>query len=603
MREMMYGYPKFRFSGLVEFTYRDYRTEYTYRGSGNENGWSSFEQRYALGVKGYVYHPKLLTYVGNISYLKGRADYDRGGRSDAKNTNYYYAVSVLKPLPVSLDVYGSRIDATSEISGSAPYDYVSNSYGARLYISMRKFPTATIEYDHWDYTVERERVFLVKPEEEEAEDFFFDEYAEEESMREVYEKKKVREKTSLNRYRLNIKGLLTGIDTHYFVTGELSDYSSPYRNYDGRSLSIHTNTAIRKNNRLFTSLQYYDIDFMQQSMFSTTATLAPIGRLSHWYKYEYFQSDADGTKTESHALSSFLMYRFSNKFYASARFYYKVGERNEEREDFRKVDLSIHHRKTWREYDLTSSYQFSYHDKEYKGDYTMMQNAIGVAMSTNKFKIGKVYANYDISLVDYDYTFDVREAVQGRTKIARIDSMRHRFRVGVNRRLPRRAYVNVEFEAIITDSEARDHQRIFWLYGEPWAEKLRHYTVKGDAGYPLGIRGFVTLTASYTTGQTNDQDVDYYYYEGRLNYRLLRYLQAVAWWREDWRNRGWWAGSRYFTAISARAYGFESREYQVELRLLLRKTRISLEYNSRRTEEGPYETQYRLLYMRFTKEF
>lgn len=602
MREMMYGYPKFRFSGLVEFTYRDYSTEYTSHGSGRESGWSSFEQRYALGVKGYVYHPKLLTYAGNISYLKGKADYEQGGRSDAKNTSYYYAVSVLKPLPISLDVYGSRIDSTSEVSGSAPYDYVANSFGARFYIAMKKFPTATIEYDHWDYTIERERVFLVKPEEEETEDFFFYDYEEEESTREVYEKKRVREKTSLNRYRLNIKGLLKGINTHYFVTGSLSDYSSPYRNYDGKSLTINTNTAIRKN-RLFTSFQYYDIDFMQQTMFSATAVLAPIGRFSHWYKYELFKSDADRTRAESHAFSNFLMYRFSNRFFATARFYYKFGERNSEDEDLRKAELDIHYRKTWREYDLTSYYQFSYHDKEYKGNYTILQNSVGMGMSTKKFKIGKVYANYDVSLVNYDYAFDIRDSAQERSKIAQIDSLRHRFRIGVNRRLPRRAYVNVEFETIIMDSEAKDHQRIFWLHGEPYAEKIRHYTFKGDAGYPLGPRGFATIAASYTTGQTNDRDVDYYYYEGRLNYRLLRYLQAVAWWREDWRNRGWWAGSRYFAPITARAYGFKSHEYQVAMYFSLRKSRLSLEYNARRTEEGPYETRYRLLYLRFTKEF
>jgi len=156
---------KFRLTGLVELSYRDYSVSSTYRGRKSESGLSSFEQRYKLGLQGYVYHPKLVTFSTSVTFRKEKTDFDSGGgERDAKDINYNFSATFLATRPVSMDVYGSRTDST--IEGVAPYDITSNYYGTRLYFRHRKYPSVRLEYNHWDYTIEREKSFRVRVDEE-----------------------------------------------------------------------------------------------------------------------------------------------------------------------------------------------------------------------------------------------------------------------------------------------------------------------------------------------------------------------------------------------------------------------------------------------------
>jgi len=161
---------KFRLTGLVELTYRDYSASSTYRGRKAESGWTSFEQRYKLGLQGYVYHPKLMNFKTTVTFRKEKTDTDFGGERDAKDINYDFLATFLATTPVSMDVYGSRTDSTIEGAGTATYDSTSNIYGARLYFRHRKYPSVRLEYNHWDYTIERERGFRVMDYEEEDDD-------------------------------------------------------------------------------------------------------------------------------------------------------------------------------------------------------------------------------------------------------------------------------------------------------------------------------------------------------------------------------------------------------------------------------------------------
>jgi hypothetical protein len=600
MREARYAYPKYRFTGLIEFVYRDYTTTSKNNGRSIESGWTSFEQRYRLGLKGYIYHPKLITYSASITYVKDKTDYERGGERDSKNINYYYAASILKTLPVSLDVYGSKVDSTNEATGVAPYDISSNSYGARLSVSMRKYPSVILEYDHWEYTIEREKIFRVTRDDEEDDffDFYEDDYGETEE--EIFEKKRVREKTSQDRFGINVKGFLKAINTNYYVSGDLSEYTSPSRSFDGKNLTINTNTLIKKSNRLYTYFQYYDIDYIKQTRFSTTADLSPIGRLSHSYKYEYFTSDSDRLKAESHAVSNYLGYRFSSRFFGTARFRYRFGKMDGVREDIYDIYGGLNYTRPIRDYDFASYYSFAYDRKESDEDYELMQNSLGVSLSTRKIIWGKIYSNYDFSFTTYDFSYSSGEPGVSDRRTENSDSFGHRFRVGMNRKLPGRAYYNIEAEVRIVDSDTT-HARVLWYREEQWAEKIRHYTFTGDAGYPIGLRGLATFKASYTIGETNSENVQKYYYEGRFNYRLLRNLNFLAWWREDWRNKGWWAGTTVLTRSARRAYGWKTREYQIQIYYLFYKATVSLEYNSYKVEEGPYETDYKRLYLRVSK--
>jgi hypothetical protein len=596
-----YAYPKFRFIGLVDLTYRDVSTTSQYYGRKSESQWTNFEQRYKLGLKGYVYHPKFITYSTSISYLKGKTDYKEGLYSDTKMINYDCSAFIFRTLPVSLEVYGLKFDSTSEVEGFAPYDYTSNSYGARLYVTKREYPSIILEYDHWDYTIEREKIFSVKNDEED--NFFEEDDFIDEDDGVIVKKKRVKEKTALDRFSINVKGFLKAINTNYDVTGSIWDYTSPNISYKGKNLTTNTNTVISKNNRLYTSFQYFDADYMKQTRVTTSASLSPIGRLSHSYRYEYNTSETDGFNRDSHTVSNYLNYRFSSKIFANARFLYRLGKSDGVREDFYNIDLGLNYSKTVRDYDFTSYYRFTYSRKEESGDYTSMQNSLGVSLSTRKFTWGKIYANYDISHTKYDFSYFLGELEDSDRRSIQFDSLEHRFRVGMNRKLPRRAYCNIEAEARIVDSESKDNRMVFWLGQDQWAEKIRHYTLWGDVGYPVGLRGFATFKASYTTGQTNSENVENYYYEGRFNYRLLRNLNLLAWWREEWRSRGWWAGTTAFTTSTGRAYGWRTREYQIEVNYLLYRTTISLEYNAYWQEEGSYTTEYKQLYLKLSRAF
>ena len=259
-------------------------------------------------------------------------------------------------------------------------------------------------------------------------------------------------------------------------------------------------------------------------------------------------------------------------------------------------------------FDFSSYYKFSLSKEERYGDYNYMNHSLGMGLSTRKFRWGKVYANYDISISKFDYTYSVTEydyffdsESDELEKIsAEGDSTEHRIRMGINGKGPGRVYWNIETEARIYDSDIEDHGTVFWVGDEQWAEKIRHYTFSGDIGYPVGRRGLVTLKARYTTGQTNSEDVERYNYEVHLNYRILRNLNFLAWWREDFRNNGWWAG---MPVNIGREYGWKTREYQIELHYVIRRITFSAEYNFYRVEEGSSTSDNKRLLLRLRRPF
>ncbi|HBR22048.1 MAG TPA: hypothetical protein DD713_05700, partial [Nitrospiraceae bacterium] len=403
-----YAYLKrFRLTGLVELSYRDYSVSSTYQGRKSESGGTSFEQRYKLGLQGYVYHPKLVTFSTSVTFRKENTDSDSGGGRDGKDINYNFIATFLATRPVSMDVYGSRTDSTIEGVGTAPYDITSNFYGARLYFRDRRYPSIRLEYNHWDYTIEREKGFRVMDE-----DFFlFDD--EDEGGLKVREKT-VREKTSVDRFSLNVNGFLKTINTNYTITGDLSDYTSPFRNYKGKHLTINTFTVIRKENMVATSFNYSDIDIYKLARFATNARLSPIGRLHHSYGYEYLTSESGREKTSAHTVSNHLRYRFSRLIFGNAQLRYKLGKRDGAREDAYDISAGLNYGRPIKDFDFTSYYRFNLSSEERHGEYKFMGNSLGVSLSTRKFMWGRIYSNYDISHRKIDFSsFDESEDSDG----------------------------------------------------------------------------------------------------------------------------------------------------------------------------------------------
>lgn len=581
---------RFRFTGLVELTFRDYSTSSTYNRRNTESAWISFEQRYKLGLQGYVYHPKLLTFLTSVTFRKEKTDWESDYVRDAKDINYDFSAYFLATTPVSLDVYGSRTDSTIEGTGTAPYDFTSNFYGARLSFRNRKYPSVRLEYNHWDYTIDREKGFRV-----------MDGYPGEGL---IIERKRVKEKTVTDRFSLNVNGYLKSVNTRYNITGHLSDYSSPYRDYTGKILTADTYTVIKKENMLSTNFNYSDIDTFKLTRFATNARLSPIGQLHHSYEYEYLTSETEREETDSHTFRNYLRYRFSRLVSGTAQFRYRFGKRNGASEDAYDINIALNYGRPIRDFDFTSYYKFNLSDDERNGEFKYMENSLGVGLSTRKFRWGKIYATYDISFrnIDYTYTSFSTEPEDADTLSEKADSLEHKIRAGINGKGPGRAYWNIEAEARFFDSTTDDHRSGFWFGEEDWADEIRHYTISGDIGYPIGRRGVATVTAEYTTGTTNSEPVEKYYYEGRLNYRLLRNLNLIAWWREEWRNKGWWAG-RPTAETLRREYGWKTREYQIELYYVIYRLTISLEYHVYWLEEGPFSSDYKRLYVRLSRPF
>ncbi|MBE0427439.1 MAG: hypothetical protein IBX72_12455 [Nitrospirae bacterium] len=589
-----YAYPKrFRFTGLIELTYRDYSIESSYYGYKSKSGWTSFEQRYKLGLKGYIYHPKLVTFSTSVTFRKEKADEISGNEWSTKDINYDLLASFLPTRPVSLDLFALKTDSTIEGWGAAPYDIASNFYGARLRYASRKYPSVRLEYNHWDYTIEREKGFIVS--DNDHDHFFF--FGKREL---IIEKKIVKEKTSIDRFSANINGLVKAINTRYNITGDLSDYVSPLRSYKGKNLTTNTYTTIKKENMLSTSFQYSDIDIIKLKRFATNLRLSPIGRLHHSYEYEYFTSETEREKTDSHTISNYLRYRFSRMIFGTAQLRYRFGKRDGVREDSYYVNTGLNYGRSIRDFDLTSYYKFSLSKDERRGEYKYMENSLGIGLSTRKFRLGRIYSNYDISFRKFDFSYKALEASDMISE--EISFIEHRIRAGINGKGPGRAYWNIEAEGRIFDSEMKDHRTGFWLGEQHWAEKIRHYTLTGDIGYPVGQRGLAILKASYTTGKTNSENVERYYYEGRINYRLLKNLNVLAWWREEFRNKGWWAGLPTVER-GRREFGWKIREYQIELYYLLHRIKISMEYNAYRSEEGPFSTEYKRLFVKLSRPF
>jgi hypothetical protein len=278
---------------------------------------------------------------------------------------------------------------------------------------------------------------------------------------------------------------------------------------------------------------------------------------------------------------------------------YRFGKRDGIREDSYDIDAGLNYGKTIKEYDFASYYKFSLSKDERYGEYKFMGNSLGIGVSTRKFRVGNIYANYDISLRTFDFSY-YTFGDTGSSTTENVDSLEHKIRAGINGLGPGRTYWNIEAEGRIFDSDTKNAGFGFWIGEEQWAEKIRHYTFTGDIGYPIKQRGMATFKASYTTGKTNSENVERYYYEGRINYHILRNLNLVAWWREEWRNKGWWTGR---PTTQQRNYGWKNREYQLELRYLLRRITLSLEYNVDKLEEGPSISEYKRLYMKLTKPF
>jgi hypothetical protein len=623
MAAAAYSPRKYHVKGLIELTYQNYTEQSTTPGRTSKTEWNTFEQRYRLGLEGFIYNPKLFIYSANVSYYLGKTQ-NSGDAWRNKAVNYDLSASFLQSRPVSVDIFALKVNSTIEGIAKEPYDIASLYYGARLRFTKKKYPSVRLEYTHWGYTIERTS----------GERIPYEEFYGGESPFITFRE---RRKIEIDRYNIFINGALKSIGTTYNLSGNISVYSNnlskdisvdsnPVTGYTGKYFFMNTYTILKKDNIFSTSFRYNDIDSTKLLSLITRLNLSPIGRFHHNYAYEYLASETYKEKIDAHTFSTNLLYRFSKKIYAYTHLRYTLAKRDGTTEDSYEINAGLNYGRLIKQFDFSSGYQFSLHKDTRRAELKYMSHKLSFGL-TRRVKVGKIYSEYVFTYRTIDYTLKAQALEQESLSSQIIDDYltdyqlnaqaleqeglisqktndtEHRFKVGINGKGPGRTYWTGEAEVRILDaSELHDGAwRTVWIGGEQqFAQKIRHYTFRGDIGYNITRKGTAYFKMSYTTGKTNSLDVNSYIYEIGFRYKILRDLNATASWMEKWWSRQWWIGKTY---LQKERNDIKIREYKLELNYRLHRVTLTFLYHVYKTEMEPNSYENRRFYLQMSRSF
>ncbi|MBM4135918.1 MAG: hypothetical protein FJ241_03710 [Nitrospira sp.] len=569
---------KYHFSGLIELTYRDYSTKTIHDGNKTESNWSAFEQRYKLGLSGFIYHPRLLLFSTSVSFINEEIKDDLSGRN--KGISYDLSASLLPQRPVSLNIFAMRATSRIEGWGASPYEVTSNTYGASLFVTQRKLPVTIISYNHWDYTQDRDQI-------EKVTNIF---------GQSVYQRKRVEEKIEFDGVDFRITGALKSPKLNYSLGGNFFEYSNPYRTYTGQNLRSTIDVHIKKDTTLSTYFHYSNIDISTLTNIGVLLKLSPLGRFHHSYGYDFLTSETGrGGITNFHNVTALWNYRFNTWFRGKADLRYRFGDRNGEHEELYDTAMNLDYKRPIKSLDFLSSYGFSYANKLNQGDYKMVDHTFGLGLATRQLRAGKIYSNYNFSYKTYDAAYTIPDKPD---KTAHFDSREHKLKTGVTGKGFGRMYWTVEAEGRYSNltNGVGGSEISFWSTESQWAQNIRDYTMSGEVRYPIRGKGDTTFKSSYTTGKINSNEIQKYSYEGRLQYHIFKNLSFSAWWREEWWSKGWYS----WYGPDERVYGTKNREYQIETYYRLGSTSFSIEYNVSKIITSS-SSEYKRLYMKLSR--
>ncbi len=574
----LYGSPvkarySLRFSGLIELNYKDYNTETKYMGNKFKSSSQTFEQKFRLRANGFIYHPKLLNYFAEITFNNSKTKYKAADDStwNARDISYTLSTTFLPTRPVSLDVFATRsynkMDGVTVFDG----DSVSNFYGARFYSTLKKFPNIRIEYSHWDYSTDRMTG-------KRAYDEFLGGFD--------IIKEKVEYKFSIDKLDTTLSGNWNAIKTKYFLVYSLSKYSYPNRDFSSTRITLNTKTQFNKGNSLWTAFQYYKIDTSRLISFSADYKPQPLKNIYHDYNFEFTSSKSGEQTSDRYTLAGIWRYRISNRIFARANMRIQYGTVNDDDRYAYKLDTTFNYGKPYKIYDFNALYNFILSQEKNSNDLSFMENSLDLNLSTRKYKWGKIFAGYRFSYRTFKYSFNSpyeTESDLGDNS----STVEHKARLGSHVRGPWKASWSVELEARFMDSSGNKLNSFesVWLGESQNAKKIRHYTASCHFRYPILKRGSIILSGSYTTGQTNSQDIRKYNYEGRFNYTFFRGLNFTAWWREEFRSKGWW-NTGILTTNREFYTDTRTRDYEFDLYYTWRQMFFSLELTSTKLDEG-----------------
>jgi hypothetical protein len=509
--QMRTVYPKrFSINGLVELKYNDYSVTT----SSHRSSYSVLTQRYSVGMKGYVYDPRLIVFSAKVTFtdiktLKSTSPLI----PESKSMAYEFTAKFLPYRPISLSTYYMRSNYTYDgLNRFDPYDTTINDYGALLGINLKNFPLIRFEYSHLDITGSQL-------------------------------------KTSNDSYYLYMHGNSSKLNTIYSLSFGITHVNSAYVNFTTKLVDIYAQTSFKRFS-LINFVRYYEQETAKSYGMYSNLTFNQGYRFNHDYSYSYEHSednlDGSTSKTDKQEIQGFFSYRILSNLLSSLSLDYGINKIEGEKWKFHALSASLNYSRSIKSLYLVSFYRFFLRDDELKGNYK--EHSIHLDLTTRQLKWGgRMYAAYYFDMLHGTFkfgTFDSEDlnSLNEEPMEGKYDTKTHTFLIGAKGSAFRRATWSLEFEYIQSTAN-KERPKVFFgndddLFASDTIEtahKKKYYVFLGEIMYPFRTRGAtLNLRTGYYFGELDSIDYKKLYYEVKFNFPVSRKLQLSSWWRESW---------------------------------------------------------------------
>lgn len=591
---MTVRYPKrFKLSGLIELSYRDYYYKIPGARKDVEYHTSFFEQTYGVGAGGYIYHPRLAVFTSRLTFTDIRQLASvGGGKTNSQALGYHLTITFLPYRPIALAVYAGNTDYEVSPEGNfinadwaGTHDTYSRYYGARLKIDKPNLPFMRLEYRHEEYT--------------------------------RFNAGRGHYKYQSDEYTLDFRGNLRFYYTRYLGLLQYVDYSSSAINYKAKYARLNLMSTLMPGVLLQNSFNYSEIDYAKFLGFSSNLSITRSELFNQYYSYYYYHSEykfqgiqqqgiaGATTKETTNSLNGSWTYRFLNGLASSLALNYGIRN-NDETTDFYGISFSTSYGRTLWNLNFSPRYRFLLRKDELRGD--LMENNLELDLVTRNYRWGVLYSNYSFTISNEKIKFNRSTADEGfgfdeetfETGVTEIDRITQSLRTGIRGRGPSRrlsrAQWNVEGEIFFSDATIkRQRQDVFGeedMFDEqPKTEtikrKLRRYSLLGNMSYPVGWVA-IFFNTGYSIGESNEKKLRRFFFEERLQYPVLRNLYIYLRWKEIWEK-------------IADNPDHRAEEYEVSAEYRIGKTTISATGTVLRTEGDGNEIYLRRLFFKLRR--
>jgi hypothetical protein len=513
--QMQVTYPRsFSFSGLVELVYKDYNTEIKHRRD-VKSGYSVFQQKYSLAVKGYIYHPKLAVFSSQLTFR-----YDNVFNStsffepDSRNINYELQAIFLPYRPISLSTYATVNDfKIDSFSWGNPLDNRIVNYGAILGVNLKNYPTVRFEYYHLDIIPTGSQTNQAK--------------------------------SSNSSYYLSVKGLWLKIKTNYSMSLGLNDINSPTMKYQSRFVDLYANTAFK----MFSWINFFRYTDQEKVRMYGIYTNLQFNRWEklysdYFYSFEHEDDNSTGVsiKTVKQDLRGSLSYKFQSNLQASLSVGYGNVNDADEKSTYNSLSATLHYARPIRNYYLSSFYRFNLKNNDINISYT--EHTASIQLTSKSYKWGSFFTTYYFSTIDGTFKFKLQASdVISEETIGKgyFQSTSHTLTLGLRGKALRRLSWLLEGQFLHSEASKKRPLNVSDFSNSldsgilETFQKKDYVVVVGELFFPLGKRGtLITMRSGDDFGKIDSVSFDKKYCEIHFSWPVGRKLQIVSWWREAW---------------------------------------------------------------------